>query len=111
MGLETKRPRASVLPSAFGKALIMTDALDRLFVAVLAAKDADPSCSRTGRLWRSGRAKMGKKLAEEAVEVVVDAIADNRVAVVRESADLLYHLVVLWAACGVLPEDIWAEMD
>jgi phosphoribosyl-ATP pyrophosphohydrolase len=53
---------------------------------------------------------MGKKLVEEAVEVMVDAIGGSRQAVVNESGDLLYHLVVLWAACGVLPQDIWSEM-
>ena len=67
-----------------------------LYEAVLAARTADPSTSRTARLLRSGRAKMAKKLAEEAVEVVIDAMHGDREAVVRESADLLYNLVVLW---------------
>jgi phosphoribosyl-ATP pyrophosphohydrolase len=89
----------------------MTDSLDRLFVAVLAAKNADPARSRTARLWRSGRAKMGKKLAEEAVEVMIEAIGDRPEAIVRESADLLYHLAVLWAASGLLPKDIWSELE
>jgi len=88
----------------------MTDSVDRLFEAVLAAKQADPAASRTARLLRSGRAKMAKKLAEEAVEVVIDAMHGDRDAVVRESADLLYNLVVLWVSSGVRPEDVWAEM-
>ncbi len=53
---------------------------------------------------------MAKKLAEEAVEVVIDAINGHPEAVVRESADLLYNLVVLWVHAGVNPEDVWAEM-
>jgi phosphoribosyl-ATP pyrophosphohydrolase len=53
---------------------------------------------------------MAKKLAEEAVEVVIDAMHGNRDAVVRESADLIYNLVVLWVSSGVRPEDVWAEM-
>lgn len=89
----------------------MTDSVGRLFEAVLDAKRADPAGSRTARLLRSGRAKMAKKLAEEAVEVVIDAMHGNRDAVVRESADLLYHLVVLWVSAGVRPEDVWTEME
>ncbi len=60
---------------------------------------------------RSGRPKIAKKMAEEAVEVVIDALKGNREAVVRESADLLYHLVVLWAEAGIRPQQVWAEMD
>jgi phosphoribosyl-ATP pyrophosphohydrolase len=89
---------------------LMTDSIDRLYEAVLDLKDGDPARSRTARLLRSGRAKMAKKLAEEAVEVVIDAIDGNRDAVVRESADLVYNLVVLWAASGVKPQDVWSEM-
>ena len=60
---------------------------------------------------RAGRAKIAKKMAEEAVEVVVDVMRGDRAAAVRESADLLYHLVVLWADAGISPQDVWAEMD
>jgi len=88
----------------------MSDSVDRLYEAVLSAKQADPATSRTARLLRAGRAKMAKKLAEEAVEVVIDAMHGQPEAVVRESADLLYNLVVLWVHAGVRPEDVWAEM-
>jgi phosphoribosyl-ATP pyrophosphohydrolase len=88
----------------------MTDSVDRLYEAVLAAKQGDPAGSRTARLLRAGRAKMAKKLAEEAVEVVIDAMHGHRDAVVRESADLIYHLVVLWVSSGLEPEDVWTEM-
>ena len=54
---------------------------------------------------------MAKKLAEEAIEVAIDAVTGNSDAVVRESADLLYNLTVLWAAAGVRPEDVWREME
>jgi phosphoribosyl-ATP pyrophosphohydrolase len=89
----------------------MTDSVDRLYQAVLAAKHEDPATSRTSRLLHSGRAKMAKKLGEEAFEVVIDALHGNHDAVVRESADLLYNLVVLWVASGVDPQDVWKEMD
>src|SRR5664279_4877598 len=88
----------------------MSDSLERLYQAVLAAKDLDPAISRTARLFQRGPAKMAKKLAEEAIEVVIDAVNRNPEAVVRESADLLYNLTVLWASAGVRPEDVWREM-
>jgi phosphoribosyl-ATP pyrophosphohydrolase len=89
----------------------MTDSLDRLYEAVMAARTADPASSRTARLLRAGRSKMAKKLAEEAVEVVIDAMNGQSDAVVRESADLLYNLVVLWVASDVHPKDVWTEME
>src|SRR3569833_3351720 len=88
----------------------MTDSVARLYDAVIAAQRADSAKSRTAKLMRAGRAKMAKKLAEEAVEVVIDAMQGHPEAVVRESADLLYNLVVLWAHAGVRPDDVWAEM-
>ena len=88
----------------------MGDLLERLYQAVIAAKDLDPAISRTARLFQRGPSKMAKKLAEEAIEVVIDAVNGNTEAVVRESADLLYNLTVLWAAAGVKPEDVWREM-
>jgi phosphoribosyl-ATP pyrophosphohydrolase len=89
----------------------MSDSLDRLYMAVLAARDLDPAVSRTARLFARGPAKMAKKLAEEAIEVVIDAVNRNPQAVIRESADLLYNLTVLWASAGVRPDDVWAEMN
>src|ERR1700694_1955070 len=89
----------------------MSDSLDRLYLAVIAAKDLDPATSRTARLFQRGPAKMAKKLVEEAIEVVIDAVNRNPEAVVRESADLLYNLTVLWASAGVRPEDVWQEME
>ncbi|MBR0719190.1 phosphoribosyl-ATP diphosphatase [Bradyrhizobium liaoningense] len=88
----------------------MSDSLERLYLAVLAARDLDPQTSRTARLFQRGPAKMAKKLAEEAIEVVIDAVHGDSDAVIRESADLLYNLTVLWASAGVRPEDVWREM-
>lgn len=88
----------------------MSDTLDRLHASILGLRKADPADSRTARLIQAGRGKIAKKLAEEAVEVVIDAMRDDREAVIRESADLLYHLVVLWAASGIPPQAIWDEM-
>ena len=88
----------------------MSDSLERLYQAVIAAKDLDPATSRTARLFQRGSSKMAKKLAEEAIEVAIDAVNGNTDAVIRESADLLYNLTVLWASAGVRPEDVWREM-
>ena len=88
----------------------MSDSIARLYEAVLAARDSDPTKSRTARLLRSGRAKMAKKMAEEAVEVVIDAMHGQSEAVIRESADLIYNLVVLWVAAGIHPDQVWDEM-
>ena len=88
----------------------MTDSIDRLYQAVLAAKNADPAASRTARLLHSGRSKMAKKLAEEAIEVVIDVIDGNTGAAIKESADLVYNLVALWVAAGIEPGQVWAEM-
>jgi phosphoribosyl-ATP pyrophosphohydrolase len=89
----------------------MADSLERLYDQVTAAKDSDPAVSRTAKLFRAGRHKMAKKLAEEAIEVVIDTMNGERDAVVRESSDLLYNLVVLWVAAGVHPQDVWDEMS
>jgi phosphoribosyl-ATP pyrophosphohydrolase len=89
----------------------MSDSIGRLHDAVIIARDADPATSRTARLLRAGRSKVAKKLGEEAVEVVIDAVNGSRDNLVRESADLLYNLVVLWVAYGIDPKDVWKEMD
>lgn len=89
----------------------MTDSITRLYQATLDCRHDDPSTSRTARLLRSGRGKMAKKLAEEAVEVVIDAMNGGREAVIKESADLIYNLVVLWVATNIRPDDVWKEMD
>jgi phosphoribosyl-ATP pyrophosphohydrolase len=89
----------------------MSDSITKLYQAAMACRHDDPSTSRTARLLRAGRSKMAKKLAEEAVEVVIDAMHGDRYAVIKESADLIYNLVILWIASGIRPEDVWKEMD
>jgi phosphoribosyl-ATP pyrophosphohydrolase len=89
----------------------MTDSINRLYQAVVASRNADPATSRTAKLLRAGRGKMAKKLAEEAIEVVIDAIDGNTGAVVKESADLVYNLVALWVETGIEPRQVWAEME
>ncbi len=89
----------------------MTDSIERLYRAVLAARDQDPARSRTAKLMQQGTGKMAKKLAEEAIEVAIDAVGGDAQAVVRESADMIYNMTVLWAELGIQPEDVWREME
>jgi len=89
----------------------MNDSLDRLYASVAAARGREPSASRTAKLFRDGVPKMAKKLIEETIEVGLAAVQTSREAVILESADALYHLAVLWAACGVEPADVLGEID
>lgn len=89
----------------------MTDSIDRLHLAVRAARSRDPSSSRTARLIGEGVAKMAKKVAEEAVEVGLEAVQGDRARTILESADLFYNLVVLWSEMGITPGDVWREID
>lgn len=89
----------------------MDDSLHRLYVTILEARSRDPAHSRTSKLFRDGIEKMAKKLAEEAVEVGLDAVHMRRDRVIHESADLLYNLSVLWAECGITPSEVGREID
>jgi phosphoribosyl-ATP pyrophosphohydrolase len=84
--------------------------IDRLYDQVLARKSADPSKSYTAKLLREGVAKCAKKVGEEGVEVGIAAIAGDKRERVAESADLLYHLAVLWVAADIDPHDVYAEL-
>jgi phosphoribosyl-ATP pyrophosphohydrolase len=84
--------------------------LDRLYAVIDSRKGADPETSYTARLFSRGRQQIAKKLGEEAVEALIEGVRGNRPKLVGESADLLYHLLTLWAASGVKPRAVWAEL-
>jgi phosphoribosyl-ATP pyrophosphohydrolase len=84
--------------------------LDRLWSVVMSRRTADPAVSHSARLLLRGPAKVAQKFGEESVECLIEAVAGNRDAVVAESADVLYHLIVLWVACGIRPEEVWEEL-
>ena len=84
--------------------------LEELYALVEARKDADPGESYTAKLYAKGPNQIAKKLGEEAVETVIEAVRDDKDALAAESADLLYHLVVLWAARGLTPDEVWAKL-
>ena len=84
-----------------------THPIDRLFAAIAARKGADPTQSYTAKLLGQGREKCAKKFGEEAIETCIAAVGDDRSALTAESADLLYHLLVVWAANGLTPDDVY----
>lgn len=90
--------------------------LERLYETVEARRDAVPEESYTAKLFLKGREKIAQKVGEEAVEVVIEAVAGgergvDKGALAAESADLLYHLSVLWADCGLKPAEVWAALE
>jgi phosphoribosyl-ATP pyrophosphohydrolase len=84
--------------------------LDRLWATVLSRKDADPNQSHSARLLSRGTEKVAQKFGEEAVECIIEAVAGKTTALIGESADVLYHLLVLWVDAGLRPEQIWTEL-
>src|SRR5438477_4163349 len=86
------------------------EALERLWRVIESHRGGDPEASYTAKLLARGNAKIAQKLGEEAVEAVIAGVRGDRAALVGESADLFYHLLVLWAAVGVSPADIAAEL-
>jgi phosphoribosyl-ATP pyrophosphohydrolase len=84
--------------------------LDRLYDVVMHRRTADPAVSHSARLLSRGLEKVAQKFGEEAIECLIEGAAGNHEALVTESADVLYHLIVLWVANGVSPEEIWREL-
>ena len=87
------------------------EVLDRLWGVVMSRRDADPAASHSARLLSRGSAKVAQKFGEEAVECLIEAVGGHRTALVAESADVLYHLLVIWVDAGLRPEQIWAELE
>lgn len=86
------------------------EALRRLWQVIDSRRGADPESSYTARLFRRGRTKIAQKFGEEAVEAVIEGVRGDATAMIGESADVLYHLLVLWADMGLTPADIAAEL-
>jgi len=84
--------------------------LDRLYATIASRRGADPSTSYTAKLMARGRDKLAQKLGEEATEAVIEAVKGDREKLVAESADLLYHLLALWATLEIEPDRVWDEL-
>ncbi len=85
--------------------------LDRLYDVIRERRTADPDQSHTARLFAKGLAKIGQKVGEEAVETVIEGVAGTPDRLAAESADLLYHLLVLWSARELEPGTVWAALE
>ena len=86
------------------------DILARLQEVIKARKGGDPETSYVAKRFGQGRAKIAQKVGEEAVECAIAAVSSDREAVVAESADLLFHLMILWADAGIAPDDVLEEL-
>jgi phosphoribosyl-ATP pyrophosphohydrolase len=84
--------------------------IDRLFALIESRKDGDAKTSYTASLLKAGVARCAKKFGEESVEALLAAVGGDKKELVAESADVLYHLLVLWAACGVTPSDVYETL-
>jgi len=84
--------------------------IDRLFATIAARKNASPETSYTAKLLHQGVERCAKKFGEESVEAALAAVSGDRQAIIAESGDALYHLLVLWAACGIAPRDVYAAL-
>jgi phosphoribosyl-ATP pyrophosphohydrolase len=85
--------------------------LQTLFDTIHSRKDASPDESYTAKLFAKGRSKIAQKVGEEAVELAIAAVTDKRRGTITESADLLYHMLVLWAACGIDPKEVMETLQ
>jgi phosphoribosyl-ATP pyrophosphohydrolase len=85
--------------------------IDRLWDVVMERRQADPAVSHSARLLSRGTPKVAQKFGEEAVECIIEAVGGDTAALVAESADVLYHLLVLWVSAGVHPSEVWAELE
>ena len=85
--------------------------LDRLFTVIESRKGTDPSTSWTAKLLAGGPEAVARKVGEESVETIIAALSQDKAALANESADLLYHLLVLWAAKNIAPEDVWRALQ
>jgi phosphoribosyl-ATP pyrophosphohydrolase len=110
MAKNKKAKKAHKKKRANGAAGAEEHVLDRLYLVIESRKGADPDTSYTARLFSRGRQQIAKKLGEEAVEALIEGIRGDRPKLVGESADLLYHLLTLWAAIGVKPKAVWTEL-
>ena len=88
----------------------LCNAIARLWATIEARRGASAETSYTAKLLATGPAGVARKLGEESLEAIIEAVKGDRVALTRESADLLYHLLVLWAAAGLTPDDVAAEL-
>jgi len=105
-----KKAKKKALKRQRDDSVVLEHVLDRLYVVINSRKGADPETSYTARLFSRGRQQIAKKLGEEAVEALIEGIRGDKPKLIGESADMLYHLLTLWAAVNVKPQSVWNEL-
>jgi phosphoribosyl-ATP pyrophosphohydrolase len=98
------------IPSAL-QSRASPDVLNRLWTIIESRRGADTEVSHSARLLAKGTTRVAQKFGEEAVECLLEVMADNRTGIVGESADVLYHLLVVWVNANIRPEEIWHELE
>jgi phosphoribosyl-ATP pyrophosphohydrolase len=103
-------PEPPVVPEA-PELQASPEVLNRLWTIIESRRSADPDVSHSARLLARGTARVAQKLGEEAIECLIEAMAGNRIGLIGESADLLYHLLITWVGAGIRPEEVWQELQ
>ncbi len=109
-GAKRAKPASSqpAPPLAIGASAVV---LDRLWDVIESRRNASPALSHSARLLSRGTAKIAQKFGEEAVECLIEAVSGQADALVAESADVLYHLLVMWVDAGIRPGQVWSELQ
>lgn len=102
--------KGAVKLEAVASQTVDAQVLDRLFETVESRRGTNPALSHSARLLSRGRKKIAQKFGEEAVECLIEAVAGKQSELVSESADVLYHLIVMWVDAGVTPQEVWQEL-
>jgi phosphoribosyl-ATP pyrophosphohydrolase len=90
---------------------VTTHILESLYEVLLTRKNADADKSYVASLYKGGAQKISAKVMEEAQETVDEALAGDNEKLKSESADLLFHLAVLWAHQGISPDDVFKVLE
>lgn len=88
-----------------------SDILEALYQTILSRKGADAGTSYVASLYAKGTAKIAQKVGEEAVETCIEALQGDPEKIKAESADLLFHLMILWADQNITPDDVMAVLE
>ncbi|MDF3073268.1 MAG: phosphoribosyl-ATP pyrophosphatase [Alphaproteobacteria bacterium] len=110
MAKQSKKKKAAPKKKLKAKKTARLHTLEQLYKTIESRKGKDPNSSYTARLMAKGPIKLAQKLGEEAIETAIEGVRGDRKKLVEESADLLYHLLALWASRGVKPQQVWAEL-
>jgi phosphoribosyl-ATP pyrophosphohydrolase len=84
--------------------------IEELFNRLGNKVNIDPNVSYTAKLINEPEL-LAKKIGEETTELIIDFIKKNKKGIIHESADVIYHLLVLWVAANIHPKDVWAELS